>query len=326
MEKKLLKKLGNYFTKGLKIGTLTTAVLMGAGCDTVQDNGPKYDYRVNYDEDLEQGIFLRHRFAGKDEKITHIDDTTEARIAWANQRYADAVSYMRKKVADFQDQVNNVEPAGNFLQPICAEVFTDDHGRPTDWLDYPNMDDILRGSNLRYSRFLGAVVAKVVNAYIDDYGTRDDYDTFKDCYGLLATRAYNDSLGYLKDSPTLKLNQQKAEFEADLQRLGIENNDNEIEASLNNLLRTVSEKTDVSLATLQDVVNLLLLNASMRGARDLGAEAYVQISSASNLQRPKLTNLDYDMLVVNLNSLWPSYSYIYKDQELVKQTASEKNI
>ena len=143
MEKKLLKKLGNYFTKGLKIGALTTAVLMGAGCDTVQDNGPKYDYRVNYDQGLEQGIFLRHRFAGKDDKIIR-GDNEEKLIAWANQRYADAVSYMRQKVADFQDQVNNVEPEGNFLQPICAEVFTDDHGKPTDWLDYPNMDDILR--------------------------------------------------------------------------------------------------------------------------------------------------------------------------------------
>lgn len=312
MEKKLLKKLGNYFTKGLKIGALTTAVLMGAGCDTVQDNGPKYDYRVNYDQDLEQGIFLRHRFAGKDEKITHIDDTTEARIAWANQRYADAVSYMRKKVADFQDQVNNVEPAGNFLQPICAEVFVDDQGKPTDWLDYPNMDDILSGSNLRYSRFLGAVAAKVVNAYIDDYGTAEDYSTFEVCYTLLATRAYNDSLGYLKDSPTLKLNQQKADTEADLQRLGIENNDSEIEASLNNLLRTASEKTGVSLATLQDVVNLSLLNASMRGARDLGAEAYVQISSEKTLQIPVLKKMEKRNLTGNFYSSWTTYSQQYQ--------------
>ncbi|MDE6349901.1 MAG: hypothetical protein K2K67_02715 [Treponemataceae bacterium] len=274
-------------------------------------------------KDPESYIFLRHRFAEENATI-HNAGSTATKLAWSNKHFNDAKAYMLQKVADFKNKVYNSEPNGNFLQAICNEAFVNNNGKPYDGFGSAEIDPSLAQNNLNYSKFLGAINAKITAAT----GTDVDYPIFEACYSMLAVRSYNDSLGYLKDSPNLKLNKEKSVIAEDLQRLGVSysaNNYNNVEFRLNNLLETASKKTGVSVETLQDAVNLSLLNASLWGARDLAASAGFQLSSNKDvLQYPsnQISNLNRDDLVHNMGSFWLEYYTLEKkqqnDQDLTK--------
>lgn len=164
---KLLSKLGNYFNKGIKVGALTAAVLMGAGCDLDQgEQQPTYQ-AVDYDQYLpETYIFLRHRFVEKDGKI-QAEDSTKDKIAWANRHYNDAAAYMREKIADFQRKVREEEPAGNFLQPVLDEIFVDEKGNPDDGFEnFVQIDQVLGSNTSRYAELLGSIGAMSQESYV----------------------------------------------------------------------------------------------------------------------------------------------------------------
>lgn len=316
-DKKLLKKLGNYFSKGVKVGALTTALLMGTGCDPLTKDNQETHQEINYDQNLQSYIFLRHRFVEEGAKISY-EDSDKTKLAFANRHFNDATAYMRDKIADLQRQIYENEPNGNFLQPICDEIFKDKDGNPENWLDDRYVIDQIVGQNdYIYSNLLSAAIAKSGAEYYD----------FEPCYEMMALRAYNDSLGYLKDSDKLPFNKERGGIIADLRRSGLNPNYNLIEDRLNQMLQNAADKTGVSVQTLQDVVNLSLLNTSLWGARDLGAFAGFQLSSHDTLARPTWENLTRDVLTRNVEGNYRYYNRQYeKEKEANQQNDQEQGL
>ncbi len=144
----------------------------------------------------------------------------------------------------------------------------------------------------------------------------NDYRVFEACYSMLAHRSYNDSLGNLKDSQNLQFNQEKASLEQDLQRLEVAKDYNNVESRLNNLLQTAAARSGVSVGTLQEAVNLSLLNASLWGARDLAASSGFQLSNRNTLRVPsnQIDKLNRKDLVRNMGSFWIQYNGMEYDQ------------
>lgn len=258
-------------------------------------------------DDPDSYIFLRHRFA---EENATIPSGSDAKLAWANKHFTDARSYMLQKVIDFKHKVRDLEPDGNFLETICNEVFVDANGMPRDGYGSMDMDNNIQQNDLDYGNFLGAVAAKVTGGVTET--TDFDIEAFENCYTLLALRSYNDSLGYLKDSPNLKFNQEKASIQADLARLGIPQDYNNVESRLNSLLEIAAQRSGVSVGALQDVVNLSLMNAGLWGARDLAASAGFQLSNRNTLRVPssQLDKLNRKDLVHNMGSFWIKYNLL----------------
>ncbi|MCH5150874.1 MAG: hypothetical protein J1G30_09430 [Spirochaetales bacterium] len=309
MDKKLLS-IRNYFQKGIKVGALATAVLMNAGCDPMaKDNQDTYQ-AVDYDQGLYQYIFLRHRFVEQDGEI-HFDDKDKDKIAWANRHFNDAVAYMREKIADLQHKIYDLEPAGNFLQPICDEIFKDYKGDPDDGLNFDDLENILGQSDYKYSNLVGATIAKA---------EVPSYYMFQACYAMLGLRAYNDSLGYLHDSPTLPFNQERNRILQNMDSYNLGMNDTAAEACISQMIQAAAANTGVSEETLRDVINLGLLNAGLWGARDLGATAGFLLTSENKLYRPAWANLDTQKLDGNLYVSWGHYTAINYE----KQTAPEQ--
>ena len=309
MDKKLLKKLGNYFSKGVKVGALTTALLMGTGCDPLTKDNQETHQEIDYDQNLQSYIFLRHRFVEEGAKISY-EDSDKTKLAFANRHFNDATAYMRDKIADLQRQIYENEPNGNFLQPICDEIFKDKDGNPDDGIEkFVTIDQILGLSDFKYSNLLAATIAK----------SEEEYYDFQPCYELLALRAYNDSLGYLKDSDKLPLNKEKSGMIVDLRYSGLTPNYNLIEDRLNQMLQNAADNTGVSVQTLQDVVNLSLLNASLWGARDLGATAGFELASYDELSRPAWDKLTRQELVQNTHINWKYYDLQYRREKEANQ-------
>lgn len=305
MDKKLLSKLGNYFQKGIKVGALATAVLMNAGCDPMaKDNQDTYQ-AVDYDQGLYQFIFLRHRFVEQDGEI-HFDDKDKDKIAWANRHFNDAVAYMREKIADLQHKIYDLEPAGNFLQPICDEIFKDYKGDPDDGLNFDNLENILGQSDYKYSNLVGATIAKA---------EVPSYYMFEACYAMLGLRAYNDSLGYLHDSPTLPFNQERNQILQEMDSYNLGMNDTAAEACISQMVQAAAANTEVSEETLRDVINLGLLNAGLWGAHDLGKSAGVSLTSRNSLVYPVLDNLSYQKFRQNTSVNYGSYKHQYQEEK-----------
>lgn len=301
MDKKLLSKLGNYFQKGIKVGALATAVLMNAGCDPMaKDNQDTYQ-AVDYDQGLYQYIFLRHRFVEQDGEI-HFDDKDKDKIAWANRHFNDAVAYMREKIADLQHKIYDLEPAGNFLQPICDEFFKDYKGDLDDGLNYATIDGILGHSDYKYSNLVGATIAK---AEVPSYYM----------FQVLGLRAYNDSLGYLHDSPTLPFNQERNRILQNMDSYNLGMNDTAAEACISQMVQAAAANTGVSEETLRDVINLGLLNAGLWGARDLGASAGLQLTSKNSLVSPSWNKLSYQEFVQNTSVNYDYYNLKYQREK-----------
>ena len=138
----------------------------------------------------------------------------------------------------------------------------------------------------------------------------------------MANRSYNDSLGYRKDSTNLAFNQEKASIDADLTRLGVPTDYNNVDAQLDNVLQTASLRSGVSVGALRDVVNLSLMNAGLWGARDLAASAGFQLSDRNTLRVPssELDNLNRKNLVHNLGTYWMKYNRLeYQNNQQQEQ-------
>lgn len=288
-----MKKIGNTFGKGIKIGMLSAAVALGAvGCKANVDE-PSYDYVE--ETPLETYYFARHRFASENtmNEVVGQDLDNKEKIAWANKHYNEAKDYMLPKVEDFMAKVERENGGDNFLYPVCQKVFTyyggtyGNAGFNTGSID----EDIIR-NNHAISHVVGAIGAKFTTAVANQENKNEeyrlDYDNFEALFNVLALRSYNDSLGDKQNnSETFPFNQERATFEA-----AVTNNKGSkdytanpkdlrnVEDTLKKALQLVSTNTGVSMQTLTDAVNLSLLNASLWGARDyLSTETGIQLSS-----------------------------------------------
>lgn len=287
---------------GIRVTLMLGMCGLFAGCGNLMDDKDEDTAQGSQKEDPDSYIFLRHRFV---EENATIPSGSDARIAWSNKHFTDARSYMLQKVADFKHRVCDLEPDGNFLETICNEVFVDANGMPYDGYGSLDMDINLQQNDLNYGNILGAIAAKTTASTGNDI----DYEVMETCYSMLAHRSYNDSLGYLKDSQNLPFNQEKASIENDLQRLNIAKDYNNVESRLNNLLQTAAARSGVSVGTLQEAVNLSLLNAGLWGARDLAASAGFQLSNRNTLRVPsnQIDKLNRDDLVHNMSASWVHY-------------------
>lgn len=315
----------NSLKKALACLSALAVIFISFSCRNASDGGSDSDSESDRNLDLESYIFLRHRFAEENAEISY-EASDADKLAWSKQHFADARDYMIEKVADFKHKVRDLEPEGNFLQPICDEIWTGVHGN--DFHGYENggsgIDPILNRNDIDYSKFLGAIGAKLDVSNNMDYL---EYEKFEAHYAALALRAYNDSLGTLHHSERFQLNKERGAINNALigavyADYAASDHDN-VEKGLKKMLENVSRETGVSVDTLIDAVNLNLLNVGMYGARDLGATAGVQLSSADKLLRPQLRNLTYKDLVHNVGIYEMSYRVKYRDEQ--QQTQEQGN-
>lgn len=314
MSKKILTKLEKYFSRSIKIGALTTAVLMGAtACDEpAVEVDPIQAYRestIDYDKGLESYIFLRHRFAEENDDISYYD-SDEKKVAWANKHYEDAKNYFVPKHEALINKILYQEDYNNFLKLSYQK--TAEHNKKMNHIeidapfDAERIQDITDYMSLTYLPLLGTMCAKLAaikntKPYAKvTAGTKFD----SHCLALLL-RAYNDSLGRdagatvvhrtsINEVP-LPFNQSRKEIDQYVREntdgaYGLDDYD-QIERAVWEMLTTVARETGVELQTLKDVVDINLLHASLRGARDLGsAKADVELSSKSYKVRPSLAD------------------------------------
>lgn len=318
----------NSLKKALACLSALAIIFISFSCRNTSDGGSDSDSESDRNLDLESYIFLRHRFAEENATISS-SASEKDKIAWSNRHFNDAKDYMIAKVADFKHKVRDLEPAGNFLQPICDEIWTSKWDG-SDFHGFENggsgIDPILNYNNYNYDRFLGATGAKLAMANNMDYAYIRKFEAH---YAALAVRAYNDSLGALHDSDRFQLNRERGEFNAALQGDPVNapytaTDYTLIEQNLRGMLENVSRETGVSVGTLIDAVNLNLLNVGMCGARDLGATAGFQLSGTNtNLLRPQLPNLNRKDLLNNIGTWRMSYFIQYKDEQQSNQEQTQ---
>lgn len=322
-DKYMREKIGNYFSKGVKVGALSAALLTTMGCPTPNIENPNH---FEVEQDLDSLYFTRHRFMEENADISS-NASKEERIAWANKHYAPAMSYMQEKVAAFKQSLAN-EPAGNFLKEASDIAFTSSYGHEMDGIG-ANADETIEGNNnIIYARLLGAIGAKFVIATAKANGDNDYdayYSDFENNLNALALRAYNDSLGVLRGSTQLPFNQEKDAIYA---AAGISGSDgafsanrtaayDQVETDLRQMLQTVSDATGVSTQTLTAAVNLSMLNTSLWGARDLGVHrGYTQLSTNATLQTPTASKLNTETYSRHISSSAYGYLefYLYQEQ------------
>lgn len=296
-----MKKIGNTFGKGIKIGMLSAALAMGAvGCKANVDE-PGYDYVE--ETPLETYYFARHRFASENtvNEVVGQDLDNKEKIAWSNKHFNEIKDYMLPKVEDFMAKVERENGGDNFLLPICQKVFTYSNG------DYGykgysgSLDRDIWFNNNAYSKLVGAISGEFVAGISQKNGNEakyEDYQNFENLYGALALRSYNDSLGDMQNNASYPFNSERSNIEA-----GVANNQGDaaytanpqdmrnVEGTLKKALQLVSTNTGVSMQTLTDAVNLSLLNASLWGARDyIGDKTNIQLSNyVANVKAPDST-------------------------------------
>lgn len=270
---------------------LSTALALGA----VNTTACKLDNDVTIENpisaDLESYYFVRHRFAAPDDTLE--GKNREEKIAWSNKHHKAICEYMEPRVQNYLDTIANENGGDNFLN-----YFTNRTPYPLAQYNIVGADaDQLLPLNLRAaSTLVGTIAAKR-----DIAVSRQEGIEAKNCYiiealyEILAIRAYNDSLGVLKDSEQLPINRQRNDFVTILNNaqrdLHVVVNDTEnlqdVEDALKKVLEVVAAETGVSMATLTETVNIGLLYASMYGARDLAArQTGIQISSDKNKTVP----------------------------------------
>lgn len=307
MSKKILTKLEKYFSRGVKIGALTTAVLMGAtACDEpAVEVDPIQAYRestIDYDKGLESYIFLRHRFVEENDDISYYD-SDEKKVAWANKHYEDAKNYFVPKHQALMNKIFYQEDYNNFLK-LSYQKTAEDNKRDHVEIDAPfdaeRIQDTITYMTHTYHPLLGTIGAKLVAMENPGpYAQVTAYSKIKSHCLALLLRAYNDSLGSYADAATLPFNQAREKIDQYVREntdgaYGLDNYD-QIERALLEMLTMVARETGVELQTLKDVVDINLLHASLRGARDLGGtKADVELSSKSYKIHPPLAD-DYKL-------------------------------
>lgn len=268
----------NGFEKMTVAVLLSAAVLAGVACsDGSSDSGYSYDdnnnnNQDNIDQDLQQYIFIRHRFVEPTAEIHRSDDKATKQTFASKVRTA-IDQYMENKEFDLRYAVIMCEPDGNFLAQTLTNVIDNTPERAV-------FDTQLKYNLENYSKFMGAILYKIDQSY------GNDYSKFQACYSKLAYRAYNDSLGYLQDTNTPS-KQELTEIDAKLQAKGVATDYNSVEQCLKGLLDVAAQNGNVSANTLVDAVNLCLLHEGMYGARDLCASAGFQ-PGVGWLQAPTL--------------------------------------
>lgn len=285
-----MKKIGNTFSKGIKIGMLSAALAMGA----VNTTACKLDNDVtieNISADLESYYFVRHRFAAPDDTLE--GKNREEKIAWSNQHHKAICEYMEPRVRNYLDTIANENGGDNFLKAM--------HDRASYPLAKYNIVGADADQLLPHNLYAASALVGTIAAKRDIAVTRQEGIENKNCYiiealyEILAIRAYNDSLGVLKDSEQLPINRQRNDSATILNDaqgdLHVVVNDTEnlqdVEDALKKVLEVVAAETGVSMATLTETVNIGLLYASMYGARDLAARQMgIQISSDKNKTVP----------------------------------------
>lgn len=309
----------NSLKKALACLSALAVIFISFSCRNASDGGSDSDSESDRNLDLESYIFLRHRFAEENAEISY-EASDADKLAWSKQHFADARDYMIEKVADFKHKVRDLEPAGNFLQPICDEIWTGVHGNDVN--GYENggsgIDPIIGNNNYNYTKFLGAIAAKLT---VSDMSSKE-YQRLEAHYAALSVRAYNDSLGSLSNSDKLTFNRERNDINTTLQSEPVNapytaTDYTLVEQKLRSMLESVSLETGISIDTLVDAVNLNLLNVGMWGARDLGAQAGVQLSSSDKLLRPnsQLANLNRRDLLHNMGSFWMHYHTLEQEQQ-----------
>lgn len=324
-----MKKIGNTFGKGIKIGMLSAALAMGAvGCKANVDE-PGYDYVE--ETPLETYYFARHRFATENmvNEVVGQNLDKKEKIAWANKHYNEAKDYMLPKVESFLDKVRTENNGDNFLQPICREVFTYYDNSYGNTGFHGSIDEDVVFNNRAYNNVLGVIAAKFVSGVTKQEGTEtynENYENFLAVYNTLALRSYNDSLGNMKNDTAFPFNQERGSIEtAVTNNQGSQDytanpqNLRNVEDTLKKALQLVSANMGVSLQTLTDAVNLCLLNNSLWGARDyLGNQTGLQLTNyVGDVKAP-----DYTVEKLTMRAYRTHISTTY-NQQLPKDLQSQ---
>ena len=262
------------------IGALTAAVLLGVNCAQNSSDDSYYDDNQNKQDELESYYFLRHAFMEENASIDP-NASTATKAAWSSQHYIAARAYMKDKILAFEERVEQETTDDIFIKPMLEEGITWGGRERNYYLDTNQVDFFLSSNSLVFPYILGAISGKY--AFAGGEFNRDNYDDFIAHYNALAIRAYNDSLGTLRDSKTLPFNQERGKINSGLfnapSRPSYAANDYEkVEGALYKMLQTVAQDSGVSLQTLVDAVNLSLLHTSLWGARDLAAQSGIQLS------------------------------------------------
>ena len=281
-----------------------TVLLMGISCTTEADGSGDFYYDDNHTNNSNQNQdntqqenvyrFTRHAFMEQDAAISSNASTAE-KAAWASKHFDDALAYMKDKVAAYENRLEAEGLSDNFLKNLYEESIKSAVGEHGNILDQTHVDDLLNRKNLIFPWIMGGMSAKLVT--VGDPSTVENHQSFKAHYSALALRAYNDSLGTLRNSQTMPFNQDYDQINSTLQGYThgayTANDYRDIEDALYDMLRTVSDRSGISLQTLVDTVDLSLLYTSLWGARDLGAKSGVQLSHEDELQAPNYNKVPY---------------------------------
>lgn len=309
------------------IGALTAAVLLGVNCAQNSSDDSYYDDNQNKQDELESYYFLRHAFMEENASIDP-NASTATKSAWSSQHYIAARAYMKDKILAFEERVEQETTDDNFIKKVLNSSDTWENHERNNYLDSNQIDYFLLSNNLVFPYVLGAIGGKY--AFTGGEFNRDNYDNFIAHYNALAIRAYNDSLGILRDSKTLPFNQERGKINSGLfnapSRPSYAANDYEkVEGALYEMLQTVAQDSGVSLQTLVDAVNLSLLNTSLWGARDLAAQSGIQLSdntTSVSIPTNKISYLDMDK---HMRSIDPGYSYQVSQEARKLQQQQQSN-
>ncbi|MDE7383953.1 MAG: hypothetical protein K2M99_08745 [Treponemataceae bacterium] len=261
----MLKKWGKYFAKGAKVG-LMAAMLATTSCGNQMsdDDGVTYvaedKFGINsdfeFEQDLKADIFNRHRFAPKNGTFKNLSHDEISMFGW--HLYKHAEKYLTNELAEFNKAMQKESNATfrNLAQRMAKNNAFAKSGIRT-------IDSAIAQNNNECAELFANMI------YPLEARSRTE---FMACYDYLANRAYNDSLGQ-KAGTMSRANSDLAETKQKLQNLGIATNDHAVESKLYSFLTPMSERTGVSVNTLQRGINLALCTDGMHGARDLGGSA-----------------------------------------------------
>ena len=234
-----------------------------ASCNSSEETvigQPSYKYGVSNDfeikQDLEKDIFDRHRFAPKDGTFKYLSNDEIASFGW--RLYKHAEKYLTNELTEFNKamQKENNATFRNLAQRMAKNNAFTKSGIRT-------IDSAIAQNNNECAELFANMI------YPLEARSRTE---FMACYDYLANRAYNDSLGQ-KAGTMSRANRDLDNTKQKLQKLGITANDHAVESKLYSLLTPMSERTGVSVNTLQRGINLALCTDGMHGARDLGGSA-----------------------------------------------------
>ena len=233
-----------------------------ASCNSSEETvieQPNYKYGVSNDfeikQDLEKDIFDRHRFAPKDGTFKYLSNDEIASFGW--RLYKHAEKYLTNELTEFNKAM---QKESNATFRNLAQKMVDNNAFKRNAV---SIDTAIGQNNVDCAELFANMIYS-----LDD----DPRYTAIVCFEYLANRAYNDSLGQ-KAGTMSRANRGLEETKQALQDLGIAANDHTVESKLYKLLTPMSEKTGVSVNTLQRGINLALCTAGMHGARDLGGSA-----------------------------------------------------